>query len=139
MTHSSSEIVMCRSFWIDRSATFTTVLSSMIMKSPNETATSVHHLRCSSSRKLLRIRARTASTPFGSTRLRVAVDGRDLDTERGGSRPRERRAPDAPARAFGLLGARPALAGGARMVLGGGGRGHGNRVLAAVETRGGHL
>ena len=33
--------------WIDGSATFTIVLSSMIMKSPNETAASVHHLRFS--------------------------------------------------------------------------------------------
>src|SRR5262245_33141506 len=38
---------MPRSFWIDGSATFTTVLSSMIMKRPTATATSVHHLRFS--------------------------------------------------------------------------------------------
>ena len=36
------------SAWIDGSATFTTVLSSMIMKRPNETAASVHHFRRSS-------------------------------------------------------------------------------------------
>ena len=36
------------SSWIDGSATFTTVLSSMIMKRPNETAASVHHFRRSS-------------------------------------------------------------------------------------------
>ena len=36
---------MPRSRWIDGSATFTTVLSSMIMNRPNETAASVHHLR----------------------------------------------------------------------------------------------
>src|SRR5215831_19932409 len=39
---------MPRSARIDGRATFTTVLSSMIMKSPNETAASVHHLRFSS-------------------------------------------------------------------------------------------
>ena len=38
---------MPRSWRIDGSATFTTVLSSMIMNSPNETANSVHHLRSS--------------------------------------------------------------------------------------------
>ena len=38
---------MPRSCWIDGSATFTTVLSSMIMNSPTATATSVHHLRFS--------------------------------------------------------------------------------------------
>ena len=32
---------------MDGSATFTTVLSSMIMNSPSETAPSVHHFRCS--------------------------------------------------------------------------------------------
>ena len=46
-THSSCESDMPRSRSIDGSATFTTVLSSMIMKSPSETAPSVHHLRCS--------------------------------------------------------------------------------------------
>src|SRR5712691_5984952 len=38
---------MPRSCWIDGSATFTTVLSSMIMNRPIATATSVHHLRFS--------------------------------------------------------------------------------------------
>ena len=36
-----------RLLWIDGSATFTIVLSSMIMKRPNETAPSVHHFRFS--------------------------------------------------------------------------------------------
>src|SRR6266496_2756135 len=54
-THSSSEIPMPRSFWIDGSATFTTVLSSMIMNSPTATATSVHHFRFSG----VKSRART--------------------------------------------------------------------------------
>ena len=43
--HCSSESPVPRSSWIAGSATFTTVLSSMIMKSPKETAASVHHLR----------------------------------------------------------------------------------------------
>ena len=38
---------MWRSRWIDGSATFTIVLSSMIMKRPMATAPSVHHLRFS--------------------------------------------------------------------------------------------
>ena len=47
-THSSSEMEMPRSSRIEGSATLTTVLSSMIMNSPNDTAASVHHLRLSS-------------------------------------------------------------------------------------------
>ena len=58
-THSSSEMPMFRSRWIDGSATFTIVLSSMIMKSPNETAPSVHHFLFSSAK----IRARTRPSP----------------------------------------------------------------------------
>jgi len=46
--HSSPEIEAPRSFWIDGSATFTTVLSSMIMNSAKHIAPSVHHLRFSS-------------------------------------------------------------------------------------------
>jgi hypothetical protein len=46
-THSSSAVLMPRSFWIEGSATFTTVLSSMIMNSPTATAASVHHFRFS--------------------------------------------------------------------------------------------
>ena len=42
-THSSSDSDMCSDRRIDGSATFTTVLSSMIMKRPTETAASVHH------------------------------------------------------------------------------------------------
>jgi hypothetical protein len=53
--HSSSERPMPRSRWIDGSATFTTVLSSMIMKRANASAPSVHHLRFSSAKTLARI------------------------------------------------------------------------------------
>ena len=48
--HSSEEIDIFRSRSIDGSATFTTVLSSMIMKSPNATAASVHHFLFSSAK-----------------------------------------------------------------------------------------
>jgi len=41
-----------RSLRIDGSATFTTVLSSMIMKSPTATAASVHHFRFSAVKSL---------------------------------------------------------------------------------------
>src|SRR3954452_13477208 len=49
--HSSDEIDAWRSRWIDGSATFTTVLSSMIMNSAKHMAASVHHLRLSSFRR----------------------------------------------------------------------------------------
>ena len=57
--HSSDSIETWRSRWIDGSATFTTVLSSMIMNRPNDTAASVHHLRFSCAR----IRAFIGSLP----------------------------------------------------------------------------
>src|SRR5436189_3908571 len=46
--HSRLERLAPRSFWIDGSATFTTVLSSMIMNRAKHMAASVHHLRLSS-------------------------------------------------------------------------------------------
>jgi hypothetical protein len=46
--HSSSETPIPSSWRIDGSATFTTVLSIMIMNNPNVTAASVHHRRFSS-------------------------------------------------------------------------------------------
>ena len=54
-----------RSRWIEGSATFTTVLSSMIMKSPNATAPSVHHFRGSPDQ----IEFHRLSSPLVSTRL----------------------------------------------------------------------
>ena len=54
-THSSSELLIPRSPWIDGSATLTTVLSSMIMNNPTATATSVHHLRFSGVRSRARM------------------------------------------------------------------------------------
>src|SRR3954452_20876362 len=50
--HSSPESETPRSSWMDGSATFTTVLSSMIMKRAKHMAASVHHLRLSSFRRM---------------------------------------------------------------------------------------
>src|SRR5207253_2485006 len=50
--HSSDEMLACRSRWIGGSATFTTVLSSMIMNSAKHMAASVHHLRLCSVRRM---------------------------------------------------------------------------------------
>src|SRR3989454_6501573 len=55
---------MPRSCWIDGSATFTTVLSSMIMNRPTATATSVHHLRFSGVNSRARIPARLEHPPL---------------------------------------------------------------------------
>src|SRR3954470_2831431 len=49
--HSRPEMLAPRSFWIDGSATFTTVLSSMIMNRAKHMAASVHHLRLPSCRR----------------------------------------------------------------------------------------
>jgi hypothetical protein len=57
--HWSADRSVARSSWIDGRATFTTVLSSMIMKRPNDTAASVHHFRRSSEKI-----ARAMSVPF---------------------------------------------------------------------------
>ena len=51
---------MPKSSRIDGSATFTTVLSSMIMNSPTATATSVHHFLFSGVKR----RARTTPTAY---------------------------------------------------------------------------
>src|SRR4029079_9301243 len=56
-------MLMPRSCWIDGSATFTTVLSSMIMNSPTATATSVHHLRFSGVNSRARISERLEHAP----------------------------------------------------------------------------
>src|SRR6476619_6446735 len=56
-------MLMPRSCWIDGSATFTTVLSSMIMNSPTATATRVHHLRFSGVNSRARISERLEHAP----------------------------------------------------------------------------
>src|SRR5262245_2831915 len=80
---------MPRSSWIDGSATFTTVLSSMIMKRPTETAAKVHHLRFSGAKSRAFIRVR-----FGkSYRLRhVCLVVTDTGAARGPA-PEIRRGP----------------------------------------------
>ena len=55
-THSSPETLIPRSLWIAGSATFTTVLSSMIMNRANATDASVHHFLFSSVRILALMR-----------------------------------------------------------------------------------
>ena len=50
--HSSAGSDAPSSFWIDGSATFTTVLSSMIMKSAKHIAASVHQRRLPSFRRM---------------------------------------------------------------------------------------
>ncbi len=71
--------------------------------------------------------------PVG-TRLRGHGRGRLASVPRG-ARARQRRAPDAPARLRRLPRTRSPLAGGTRLVLGCGGRGHGARVLSSVGGR----
>src|SRR3954447_8692956 len=56
-------MLMPSSCWIDGSATFTTVLSSMIMNSPTATATRVHHLRFSGVNSRARISERLEHAP----------------------------------------------------------------------------
>src|SRR5437764_15273650 len=50
--HSRLERLAPRSFWIDGSATFTTVLSSMIMNRAKHIAASGHHVRLPSFRRM---------------------------------------------------------------------------------------
>ena len=89
-----------RSSWIDGSATFTTVLSSMIMKSAKHIAPSVHHLRL---RSVIGAQAghRRAALPAGSS-ARSPVAPRSRRARRRASAARSRRslaaAPRAPRR-----------------------------------------
>src|SRR4051794_23529088 len=79
--HSSDEIDACRSRWIEGSATFTTVLSSMIMNSAKHMAASVHHLRLSS---LRRIRSGTGGRVLSGDAERRDLLARDDGGESGG-------------------------------------------------------
>ena len=65
-THSSEETLMCRSRCIAGNATFTTVLSSMIMNSATATDASVHHFLFSSAK------IRALMPPPPSTACRVS-------------------------------------------------------------------
>jgi hypothetical protein len=68
IVHSSAESEAPRSFWIDGKATFTTVLSSMIMKRAKLIAPSVHHLRFCSVIARRRVIAGPSSGSNGSLR-----------------------------------------------------------------------
>src|SRR3954451_12825832 len=70
-----------RSRWMLGSATFTTVLSSMIMNSAKHMAASVHHLRLSS---LRRIRSGTGGRVLSGDAERRDVLARDYGRECGG-------------------------------------------------------
>src|SRR5213076_1408015 len=81
--HSSEEMDACRSRWIDGSATFTTVLSSMIMNSAKHIAARVHHLRLPSCR---RSRSGTAGILSGNAEC-GDVGARDDRSQRVGEAP----------------------------------------------------
>src|SRR5689334_18377845 len=117
-----------RSLRIDGSATFTTVLSSMIMKSPTATAASVHHFRFSAvkSRDLTTGRLENP-VPFARGRLRLDADtgaGRKRQPDSVGTASRRRALPGPPSH----------LDRGAGKVLAGRDRGSGARVLRAVDA-----
>ena len=118
--------------WIVGSATFTIVLSSMIMNRPNETAPSVHHLRCSRRRSWRGCGRASLKSNDGRVSRRVAevVWRPDESTlERANIVRLMRR------HGFATLSrARRTLDRGARVVLARGGRGHRTRVLRAVDA-----
>ena len=135
-------MLMPRSCWIDGSATFTTVLSSMIMNSPTATATSVHHLRFSGVNSRARISERLEHAPRPTSggypyASRVsdfiwsptAEDVESANLTRLARKPRRRR----------LRGPPPHLDRGARALLARPDRGSRPRVLGAVGAGGGHL
>src|SRR5436190_18635307 len=138
---------MPRSCWIAGRATFTTVLSSMIMKRAKQRAPSVHHLRFSLAKILARIsppfdpsdgsspKLATTSLHVKRAELGFRRGGHGLGTRCGRARPGERGPADAHARFRRLPRAAAVLPGGAGALLGGGRRGHGHRVLAAVGAR----
>src|SRR6266550_763126 len=89
-----------RSLRIDGSATFTTVLSSMIMKSPTATAASVHHFRFSAVKSLALTSGRLENpVPFARGRLRLDADaraGRERQRDPARAAPRRRALPRPP-------------------------------------------
>src|ERR1700751_861491 len=116
-----------RSLRIDGSATFATVLSSMIMNSPTETAPSVHHFRFSGAKSLaLTFRRLEKPVPFTRGPLR-------LDADSGAGRKRERHTARATPRRRALPRSAPHLDRGAGTILAGGRRGSRARVLGAVD------
>ena len=131
---------MCRSFSIDGSATFTTVLSSMIMKRPKATAASVHHFLFSSAKMpCSHSNSRLASTKLVGAklaeRIRVPQGVRlHLEALGGARRARERDAAAAPPRSRELRRAARDLGRGARPLLARPRRRPRDRVLAALDV-----
>src|SRR3954451_7396771 len=128
-THSSSEMLIPRSSRIDGSATFTTVLSSMIMNRPTATAASVHHFRFSAVKSLaltLQRLENSYASPRGGVRL---------DADAGAGRERKRHAARAAAWRRAISRPPSHLDRGARAVLAGGLRGPRAGVLRAVDGR----
>src|SRR5262245_26876678 len=120
-------MLMPRSFRIDGSATFTTVLSSMIMKRPTATAASVHHFRFSAVKSLVLTPVRLENpVPFTRGRLRL-----DAHARAGGERERHAACAAPGGRALPRPPSR--LDRRARALLAGGDRGPGVGVLRAVE------
>src|SRR4051794_13764126 len=118
-----------RSSRIDGSATFTTVLSSMIMNRPTATAASVHHFRFSVVKSLaltLQRLENSYASPRGGVRL---------DADAGAGRERKRHAARAAARRRALSRPPPHLDRGARALLARSRRGPGAGVLRAVDGR----
>src|SRR5436189_118436 len=120
-------MLMPRSLRIDGSATFTTVLSSMIMNSPTATAASVHHFRFSAVKsRALTTRRLENPVPFARGRLRLDADagaGRERQRDPAGAAPRHRALPRPPSH----------LNRGAGALLAGADRGSRARVLRAVD------
>src|SRR5438094_939375 len=133
---------MPRSFWIDGSATFTTVLSSMIMNSPTATATSVHHFRFSGVKSRARMTERLEQplrpTWYGYP-VRFARVRLHLEADRGRRREREPDQARAPLRCGALHGSPPHLYRRTRALLARCDRGPRARVLRALGTGRGHL
>src|SRR5262245_45607231 len=124
---------MPRSLRIDGSATFTTVLSSMIMKRPTATAASVHHFLFSAVKSLALTTVRLENpVPFARGRVRLGAD-------QGAGRERQRHAARSAARSRALPRPGPDLDRGARPVLAGPDRRSGPRVLRAVDGGGRRL
>src|SRR5947209_11783901 len=132
-------MLMCRSFWIEGSATFTTVLSSMIMNRPTAIAASVHHFRFSEVKSRARISGQVKERhclyafgyPYACAHARVRLDA---DARAGGERQPDPARP-APGRRA-LPRPPPHLCRGAGALLACADRGPGPRVLGAVECGG---
>jgi hypothetical protein len=88
---SNSDGLMARSCWIDGSATFTTVLSSMIMNSPTATAARVHHRRFSEAKRRALIPPRSSRVQH--QRRAPRARGKRLPHRRDDEAPRQTTTP----------------------------------------------